>query len=143
MNEEHFLTQPSKDIEQNYSGKLLNIIHTDSERRKQIRTLESKMGDPLNNELHEQRFYDARAEMESCEPVRKEIAESFGITLDDEHVVFYPPPRATKRSESTKSLSCFCHTKRCDFGRIFLRRRKNCAQFIIENVDRKIQNSIW
>lgn len=92
MNEETFLSKPSQELEQSYQGKLLNIVRADSERRKQIRTLESKMEDSLDSELHEHGYHDSRAEMESCTPARKEIAESFGIKLDDEHVVFFPPP---------------------------------------------------
>ena len=107
MNEETFLSKPSQELEQSYKGKLLNIIHDDSERRKQVRALESKMGDPLDNELHEHRFYDSRAEMESCAPARKEIAESFGITLDDEHVVYYPQPGEKSEVGNQRAFRAF------------------------------------
>ncbi len=107
MNPEHFLTQPSQENKQSYSGKLLNIIHADSERRKQIRTLESSIGDPLDKELHQQRFYDSRAEIESCTPTREDIAESFGINLDEEHMIFYPQPGEKKEVGTQRAFRAF------------------------------------
>ena len=106
MNEGPFLTQPSQEVEQRFTGKLLNLVRRDTERRK-VRMIESASTDPFDRELHGKKFHDASEEMESCAPIRKEIAESFGVTLDGEHTVFYPQKGEGKDIGTQRAFRAF------------------------------------
>ena len=138
MNEGPFLSQPSQEIEQKFTGKLLNLVRKDTERRR-VRMIESHSTDPFDRELHQKKFHDASEEMESCAPIRKEIAESFGVTLDDEHTVFYPQKGEGKEIGTQRAFRAFVIFEDAVIGESFYGEGRTMHNLLLSRVIEKFK----
>ncbi len=82
------LLQPSSsEVPSNYHDKLLHIINDVSIK---VRSVELNKG--FHDEVHEKKRIDATKEAVEFLEVRKDVCESFGVPLDDEHVYLYRGP---------------------------------------------------
>ena len=84
MTKSFSIENPPEGASTKYHDELLRIIN---DIEKQVRSIEP---DPaLHNELHEQKYMDARAETVEFEPIRKDVCESFGVPDDGEHTYIH------------------------------------------------------
>lgn len=81
---EFSLESQNEAIQPHYKDKLLKIVN---EYEEYVRSLVP--GVTMDQENHAQVVIDATQEREKFKEVRKDICESFGVTIDDEHMYVY------------------------------------------------------
>jgi len=105
--EKKFSVEVHKNAEEpKYRLKLIAIIN-DIERR--VRYINPEKNKILHDEVHAKKLVDARKEKTEFTPIREDICKSFGVPIDDEHIIIIDAHRSIENQKSIEQrvLRCF------------------------------------
>ncbi len=88
-----------------YKAQIISIVN---DVEKKVRFIDPESDKTLFKAVHTEKNLDTRREAEECEQIRQDICESFGVNIDDEHVIIYDPHKGQFSPKvNQRAFRCF------------------------------------